>query len=198
MIYNVLSVQTWAINLGVVGYLTDGDVFLEAVEKTIAKFPKMRIDLPLGELESDVMYTALRTAAMAYLHDHQTALPRVQLSRLKAFLDSLNDEYRRWKFDAGMGTTCNDALMEELDPLIQLHRSVSSDNFSVANTILEYSIEAVSQFFAKQLVEEFGHVVEMYRLMYTGKIERLVLILDFPKCQFNIMDMRLHIHVAEE
>lgn len=198
MIYNVLSVQTWAVNLGVVGHLTDGDVFLEAVEKTIAKFPKMRIDLPVGELESDVMYAALRTGAMAYLHDHQTALPRVQLSRLKNFLDSLNDEYRRWKFDAGMGCGANDAVMEELTPLIELHRSVSSDNFSVANTLLEYSIEAVSQFFAKQLIEEFGHVVEMYRLMHKGKVERLVLTLDFPRCQYNIMDMRLHIHVAEE
>ncbi|QVW55654.1 hypothetical protein pEaSNUABM9_00058 [Erwinia phage pEa_SNUABM_9] len=198
MIYNVLAIHSWGIKLGVVGYLTDGEVFLEAVEKTVAKFPKMRVDLPVGELESDVIYSALRTAAMVYLDNHQTALPRVQLSRLKTFLDSLSDEYRRWKFDAGMECTANDSVMEELTPLIQLHRSVSSDNFSVANTILEYSIEAVSQFFAKQIVEEFAHVVAAYRLMHKGNIERLVITLDFPQCKFNIMDMRLHIHVAEE
>lgn len=198
MIYNVLSIQSWGVSLGVVGYLTDGDVFLDAVEKTIAGFPKMRIDLPVGELESDVIYTALRTAAMGYLHEHHTPLPRVQLSRLKAFLDSLSDEYRRWKFDAGMECTSNDAMMEELTPLIQLHRSVSSDSFSVANTILEYAVEAVSQFFAKQLVEEFAHVVETYRQMHKGAITRLVVTLDYPKCKFHLMDMRLHIHVAEE
>ena len=198
MIYNVLAIHTWGIKLGVVSHLTDGDVFQEAVEKTVAAFPKMRVDLPVGELESDVIYTALRTAAMAYLHDHNTPLPRVQLSRLKAFLDSLNDEYRRWKFDAGMECSANDSVMEELAPLIQLHRSVSSDNFSVVNTILEYSVETVAQFFAKQIVDEFGHIVEAYRLMHKGDITRLVVTLDFPQCKLNIMDMGLHIHVAEE
>lgn len=198
MIYNVLAVHTWNIQLGVIGYLTNGDVFQEAVDNLVTSFPKMRIEIPVGDLESDTIYAAFHNAAASYLSGFEPNLTRVELSRLKAFLDSLCDEYRRWRFDAGMEAQPNDSVMEELLPLIQLHKAVRSDDFSVTKTLIDYTVEALAQFFSHAIVEEFQESVKLFQLRHLIPITQLAVTLDFPKSQYNIMDMRLLIHTEEK
>lgn len=197
MIYNVLAVHTWNIQLGVIGYLTNGDAFQEAVDTLVTSFPKMRIDIPVGDLESDTIYAAFHNAAASYLSDFEPRFTRVELSRLKAFLDSLCDEYRRWRFDAGMEAQPNDGVMEELLPLIQLHKAVRSDHFSVTKTLVDYTVETLAQFFSRAIVEEFQESVHMFQSRHLHPITQLSVTLDFPRSQYNIMDMRLLIHTED-
>jgi len=198
MIYKVLAVHKWAMKLGVIGYLTDGEVFQQAVEKLVVSFPKMYIDLPERELDSDTIYTAFHHTAARYLSDYKAPLSRAELTLIKGFLDSLNDEYRRWRFDAGMGCQRDDSVMEELQLLVNLHKAVRSDNFSVIKTLIDYTIEELAQFFSTAIVEEFQDAVTLFTHHHQRPISNLAVSVDFPKSQYNIMDMRLLIHIPEE
>lgn len=195
MVYKIAAVHTWGLNLGIVEYITGGEDFSEVAVNAIESFPKMKFDLPVGPLSENTLCTCLHNVMDAYLADFKLEVSRSVESRTQTFLKSLSREYRRWKFDESMDLGAAPSIMEDLVPLIKLHQTNVAAGESLTRTVVDYCTDMLSELFAEAVVSTFGETVEMFLAAHTGKIKRLTLTLDFPKCQYRLMDMRLLIDV---
>ncbi|ANZ49114.1 hypothetical protein FDI85_gp253 [Erwinia phage Machina] len=198
MVYKVVAYHTWSMHLGVVEYLTGSEAFSELVTRTVESFPKMKIALPVGPLEEDAIFAALHNTMPSYLQAFMLTMTRAEESHVKSFLKSLDKEYRRWKFGTEMDSGSVDGVLEDLVPLIKLYKANNAEGATVTKTLLDYSVETLAQFFAGAIVEEFREAVDMFLTCHCGKVQSLSVVLNFPQCQYNLMDMRLLIDVSEE
>ncbi|QVW56168.1 hypothetical protein pEaSNUABM6_00032 [Erwinia phage pEa_SNUABM_6] len=198
MVYKVVAYHTWNMHLGVVEYLTGSEAFSELVTRAVESFPKMKIGIPVGPLEEDAIFAALHNTMPSYLQAFLLNMTRAEETHAKNFLKSLDQEYRRWKFGTEMDSGSVDGVLEDLVPLIKLYKANNSEVSTVTKTIVDYAVETLAQFFAGAIVEEFKDAVEMFLTCHRGKLRTLNVVLDFPQCQYNLMDMRLLIDVSEE
>lgn len=198
MIYKVLAIQTWGFQLGVVGYLTDGELFESIVTRTVEKFPKMKIAIPVSAIDRESVYRVLKDQMPTYLHNFKIPATRAELGVMKQFLDSLNAEYRRWNFDAGVESSVDESMYDELKPLIEIHGYNRQMGGSINDVFLEYATQAMADLFADAFIHEFEETITTFTRLRKGGISELSLTLDFPQCNYNLMDMRLLITVPEE
>lgn len=198
MVYKVSAVHSWNLHLGVVEYMTGGEDFAILAKSAIGRFPKMKFDLPIGTLDEDALYGVLYNTMTAYLANFQLEEIRPVQRRATDFLKTIDAEYRRWKFEEAMDLGSVSGIMEDLVPLIKLYKANASEGASLEKTVKEYCSDVLSVFFSEAVVEEFADAVELFLTRYKGKVTGLKLTLDFPKCQYHLMDMKLLIDVSEE
>ncbi|QVW55188.1 hypothetical protein pEaSNUABM29_00144 [Erwinia phage pEa_SNUABM_29] len=198
MIYKVIANHLINVELGVVGYLPDGERFLGLVIDTITKLPRITVELPVRELYKDEVYEAIRETLTGYTYDFRCMLPRTDLSFLHDFFTLLTDEYRRWKFNVSMEAS-TESHFNGLAPLLDLALEYKTRENSHWETLKHYTLDLMATAVTDAVMQNYEEPVHMFLQAYCGPIRTMVLKVDFPKSlQANALDMRLLIDVPEE
>lgn len=198
MLYRVRANHLICVDLGVLGYVNDGEWFLQMVINYIRSIPRLHIAMPVESLDVETLRTRTVWALLGYTRELRFPGTRSDYHRLDEYLKTLNDEYRRWKFDEMMESGTPSIVFDDLKPLLAVYEQCRTQGESSWDVLREYANDLMLQAICNAVKEHFAEPMDMFMTVHKDKVAAFELYVHFPTEGASALDLKLMVEIPEE
>ncbi|AFQ96743.1 hypothetical protein STRATTON_31 [Erwinia phage vB_EamM_Stratton] len=197
MLYRVRANHLICVDLGVLGYVNDGEWFLQMVINYIRTIPRLHIELGESPNEQSIV-TAVEWALLSYTRELRFPGTRSEFHQLNQYLKTLNDEYRRWKFDECMESQVGSVAFDDLRPLLTIVEQCRILGESSWDILRTYANDLMLEVILSAIKEHFAAPMDMFMTVHKEKVKGFDLYVHFPTDATSALDLKLLVDIPEE
>jgi len=198
MLYRVRANHLICVDLGVLGYVNDGEWFLQRVIQYIRSIPRLHISLPVEELNEAELHRNTGWALLSSTRELRFPGTRSDFHQLSEYLRALNVEYRRWKFDEMMESGSPSVVFDDLKPLLAVYEQCKTQGESAWDVLREYANGLMLQAICDAVKEHFAEPMDMFMTVHKDQVKSFDLYIHFPVEGMSALDLKLMVDVPEE
>lgn len=199
MVYRVLSPQCYHMQLGVVGYIDQGELFAGAVNDVIKGLAPFSFEVNPVNFTLEALFDSAYDGMVASASSKSPVLwPTQHVALLNEFLMKIYREYRRWKFHSALdGSEANDYVFAELEPVAELCREMNHGKQKTEDAIIAFTIERFAHDVAQLAFDAFGDTMEMFYKAHRQRVSSIRIKIDANAIDVAMLNMKMLIEVEE-
>ncbi|QXO09451.1 hypothetical protein pEaSNUABM11_00027 [Erwinia phage pEa_SNUABM_11] len=199
MVYRVLSPQSYCMQLGVVGYIDQGELFASAVQDVIKGLAPFSFEVNPNNFTPEALFDSAYDGMIASASSKSPVLWTTQhTALLNEFLLKVYREYRSWKFRSALDeSVAADTLYPELEPVANLCREMNHGKQKTADAIIAFTVERFAHDLSHLAYEAFDDTMTMFLKAHQRRIKTMRIKIDASNLDYAMLDMKMLIEVEE-